>query len=123
MPRGNDAAAAGRELEARLGVPLNAEAHIKTDGAKWPAELRVANKMQINEQATEALDESVAQNAVGEDREVLGYAVRSKYLVVISADAEGVALKQAFPLADLDEGAQKPARRASGASRVKAARR
>jgi hypothetical protein len=97
VARGNDAEAAAEELKAKLGAEPNAEDMIKLSADRWPLELRAANNRPIDTKATEELDESKAQGFVG-DREVLDYAVRGPFLVVVSADDTGFTIKQAFAL-------------------------
>ena len=110
MPRGNDAEAAGRELQAKIDVPLNAEEMIKENAARWPRELRTANLRPVNDRATEELGDDGAQALVGDDQIVLGYAVRGPFVVVVSEHEDtGVVTKQAFP----HEGHEKEAERFS----------
>lgn len=97
MPRGNDAEAAAEELKAKLGASPNAQEMIDLSAARWPQELRAANNRPLNEAATDEMDDEKAQGFVG-DREVLGYAVRGPFLVVVSADDSGFTVKQAFAL-------------------------
>jgi hypothetical protein len=101
MPRGNDSAAAGKELSARLGgLEPNAEKLIEANAARWPAELRTANNRQVNEAATKALDEAWVEEVVEPDR-LLAYAVRGEYLVTVSEDRDGATNKRAHVLHEL----------------------
>lgn len=97
MARGNDAEAAAEELKAKLGTTGNAADMIALAAERYPAELHAANNRRIDQEATDELDEDKAQSFVG-DREVLGYAVRGPFLVVVSSDDDGFVVKQAFPL-------------------------
>lgn len=97
-PRGNDAEAAGQELKAKLGANANAEEMIAAGAESYGPELRIANNRGLNQKATDELDEERAQSFVGDDHEVLGYAVRGPFLVVVSSDENGFITKQAFAL-------------------------
>jgi hypothetical protein len=97
VARGNDAATAAEELRAKLGAEPNAEEMIALSAARWPAELRAANNRPVDEEGTSELDEQKAQDFVG-DRNVLAYAVRGPFLVVVSEDDTGFTVKQAFAL-------------------------
>jgi hypothetical protein len=127
MPRGNDSAAAGKELSARLGgMRLNAEEMIERNAARWPAALRAANGRPVDWDATEALSDEVAERAVAPDS-VLSYAVRGEYLVVVSDDRDGFTTKRAFLLDDTRQQAvvaPPPARqKTTGKTGSRAARR
>jgi hypothetical protein len=97
MARGNDAEAAADELKAKLGTSGNAEDMIALAAEGQSPELRAANLRPVDQEATDELDEDKAQGFVG-DRQVLGYAVRGPFLVVVSSDDEGFTVKQAFAL-------------------------
>ena len=97
MARGNDSEAAAAELKAKLGTSGNAEDMIALAAERYPAELRAANLRPVNQKATDELEEDKVQGFVG-DREVLGYAVRGPFLVVVSTDDDGFIAKQAFAL-------------------------
>ena len=51
----------------------------------------------VDEKATGELEEDKVQGYVG-DREVIGYAVRGPFLVIVSSDEDGFSIKQAFAL-------------------------
>lgn len=95
MARGNDAAAAAEELKAKLGAEPNAQEMIDLSAARWPEELRAANNRAIDEDATDELEDKDVEGLVG-DRNVLGYAVRGPFVVVVSEDDSGFTIKQAF---------------------------
>ena len=97
MARGNDAEAAAEELKAKLGTSGNAEDMIALAGERDSPELRAANLRPVDQEATDELGEDKAQGFVG-DRQVLGYAVRGPFLVVVSSDDDGFVIKQAFAL-------------------------
>jgi hypothetical protein len=109
VARGNDAEAAAAELKARLGAAPNAEELIALNAEQWPQELRAANNRNVDESATEDLDESDVQGLVG-DRTVLGYAVRGPFIVVVSEDDDGFTVKQAFPAPGQEKQAERAAR-------------
>lgn len=96
-PRGNDATAAGTELQARTGEAPNAEEMIAANAARWPAELRAANNRPIDQAATEELDEDAVAGEVDAEGEitVLGWAVRGPFLVVVYEDEDGEVHKDA----------------------------
>ncbi len=97
-PRGNDAAAAGTELQARTGEAPNAEDMIAANAARWPAELRAANNRPVDQDATDELDEDAVAGEVEAEGEiqVLGWAVRGPFLVVVYEDEDGTLHKEAF---------------------------
>ena len=108
-PRGNDAAAAGTELQARTGQDPNAEDMIAANAARWPAELRAANNRPIDQAATDELDEDAVAGEVDAEGEiqVLGYAVRGPFLVVVYEDENGVLHKEAFTRKGKEKQAQR----------------
>lgn len=99
MARGNDAAEAQRELEARQGVAGNAEYLIQMSGGLYPRELRAANSKAVNPAATSALSASDIEKHI--DGEVLDYAVRGDHVVAVVVDETGRSQKVALPLGDL----------------------
>jgi hypothetical protein len=98
MPRGNDADAAGTELATRTGQDPNAEDLIAANQARWSTELRAANNRPINQQATDELDEDEVGGMVESKGEVnvLGFAVRGPFVVVVYEDEDGVLHKDAI---------------------------
>lgn len=102
MPRGNDAEAAGKELEAKLGTEPNAEEMIEANARKWPAELRAAQRKPINEEATAALDPgTVAKHVKGV---LLDFAVRGEHVIAVVETALGDVRKELIKLVDLVKG-------------------
>lgn len=98
MPRGNDSEAAGQEMKAKLGANPNAEDLIGYSNRQMTPELRAASNRQVDQDATQEMDEGEAQGKLDEGEHVLSYAVRSPFLVVVSEDDDGNIRKQAFPL-------------------------
>lgn len=90
-PRGNDAAAAGTEFQARTGNQPNAEGMIAANAERWPAELRAANNRPIDQAATDEMDEDAVVSAldVEGEVEVLGWSVRGPFLVAVYEDEDG----------------------------------
>jgi hypothetical protein len=97
VARGNDAEAAAAELKAKLGTPGNAEDMIQLAAERYTKELRAASHRPVDDEATAEMDEDTVQGFVG-DREVLAYAVRGPFLVVVSTDEDDFTIKQAFAL-------------------------
>ena len=122
MAQGNDAAQAAAELATREGVELNAEKIIKESIARYPAELKAASLMDVNQEATDSLDlEAVEKIAPGP---VVSATVRGtdNPQVVYAYDVGGDIRKGVVALADLGGGgARKPA--AKPAAKKPAARR
>jgi hypothetical protein len=96
-PRGNDAEAAGTELQARTGEAPNAETMIAENAARWPAALRAANNRPLDQAATDELDEDEVAGMVEAEGEitVLGFAVRGPFVVVVYEDEDGQVVKEA----------------------------
>lgn len=105
MARGNDSAAAEEELTARTGMAPNAEQMIAENVARWPAELRAANNRAVDQDATDELSDDDVAGMV--DGEVLGYAVRGPFVVVVSEDEDGNIVKEAVPRKGQEKQAEK----------------
>ena len=111
MPRGNDGDAAGTELKARTGEAPNAEEMIAANAERWGPELRAANNRPIDQAATDELDEEEVAGLIEGDDEVLGWAVRGPFVVVVSENPDtGEVTKQAVAR----KGQEKKAERLAG---------
>ncbi|MBO0705418.1 MAG: hypothetical protein J2P39_08865, partial [Candidatus Dormibacteraeota bacterium] len=62
----------------------NAEDFIQANQARWSKELRAANKRPIDHEATRDMDEGEAGGYLEGNRQVLDYAVRGPFVVVVS---------------------------------------
>jgi len=113
MPRGSDAEAAGQELKARTGVVPNAEALIAANQARFSRELQAASKRPIDMKATDEMDEDEAKGYLEDEGEVVSYAVRGPFVVVVYEDENGVLHKSAHPF----KGREKQAERYTGRER------
>lgn len=112
-PRGNDADAAGTELQARTGEAPNAETMIADNAARWPAELRAANNRPIDQEATAEMDEDAVAGELDVEGEVqvLGWAVRGPFLVVVYEDED---TGEVHKVAVTRKGKEKQAERMAG---------
>lgn len=114
MPRGSDAEAAGRELQARVGMAPNAEQLIAANQARLTKELRAASRRSVDGKATEEMDEDEAQGYVEGDGEVVAWTVRGPFVVVVYEDENGALIKEAHPLKGKDKQAERAMRTAGG---------
>lgn len=108
-PRGNDGTAAGTELQARTGEAPNAEDMIAANTARWPAELRAANNRPVDQAATDDLDEDAVAGEldVEGEVEVLAWAVRGPFLVIVYEDESGEIHKKAVTRKGQEKQAQR----------------
>ena len=113
---------AAREFREAYGFSGNAEQIIRSNQMRVSPELRQA-EMQIEDtEATSELDKSSAASAVDvEEDQVLAYAVRGKWVVVVYEDETGSVQKTAGPRegSDYEPSAQDKADRASADAEAK----
>lgn len=89
MPRGNDAAAARRDLDTQYGGNANAEDLIEAHDANHDAELQRALSKPVDQEATNKLDlDKIDPDIKGST--VLAAAVRAGQLVVVEETKDGV---------------------------------
>lgn len=108
MPRGNDSTAALVDLRGEYGqYGGNAEDMIAASRAAVGPELRAANKMSPDYEATAKLiEEGGLETADGmvDDATVLDLSVRGDFVVVVAETDSGRTFKQAFPATDFGVG-------------------
>jgi len=113
MPRGSDSEAAGAELKARTGLTPNAEEMIKANQEQITPELRAASNRPIDYEATKEMDEDEAKGFLEEEgHEVVSFAVRGPFVVVVAEDEYGHLHKTAHAR----KGKEKQAERATQGS-------
>lgn len=88
MPRGNDPTAAA-DLANEFGASAgNAEELINANNLRYSEDLTAANMLPLDQKATEKLDSDKIAKTADVD-EVLGYAVRGKYVVYVAESPDG----------------------------------
>jgi len=109
MPRGNDARAASNELAARFGLGGgNAEDLIQSARMKRDPLLRKASLLSSVEDHGLSEADVAKETGVKED-DIISFAVRGGYVIVVQEDARGDKYKTAFPLSS-DKAAVKEAK-------------
>lgn len=102
MARGNDAAAAAAEFRGQYGLTGNAEDLIQANRSAYPAELRAASLLPVNEPATNELDlEGLGGKLdIGDESRVLDAAVRGDQVIAVVETQSGHIYKQVLSTDD-----------------------
>lgn len=93
MARGNDARSAAAEFRGQYGVMGNAEDLIQANRAAYPGELRAAQRLGVNGEATENVREDLSKVEkaldLGDDSRVLDAAVHGDKVIAVVEVSSG----------------------------------
>ena len=117
MARGNDAKAAAAEFRGQYGLMGNAEDLIEANRAAYPADLRAANLLPVDDETE--LDRDKVLGAV-EGGKVLAFVKRGDYVIAVVETESGHVYKQVIPAHEVSD-APEPQQTEADSERAQAA--